>query len=1222
MKNITILVVLVLAMLIMQQANAQFMVNISGPTTACQDEMVTLTANVTGSTGPFTYQWSTGHNTQTIMTPAIAQTIGVTVTSADTLYGGTQNATSTLMVNMKPMINITASATTINSGETSTITVMGAQTYIWNTGQTTSNISVSPITSTVYTVTATGSTGCTNTAQQLITVNGGGSTMTVTSSALQPTICMGAQAEFQVMASGGKPPYSYLWDFGDGTTSTIQYANHMYSMPGTYTAIVTVSDSSGSKTSQSVITVMPQVLVNLGPDQNLSMGDTIMLSAQTGNASYYWSTGQTTQNIYAVATATTSYKVTVTSYDGCTASDEVIITVGGQSGLIVSLIPSKQTLCEGEEVSFVPSISGGTPPYTYAWSDSSTSFSLITNPLTSMGVSVTVTDVNNKTGNSNVFVSVYPKPMLDLGPDATIQSGQSVTLSANAGTVYYWSTGQTTQTIVVFPTAPENIYEVTVTNPMGCTATDFIFIYTMQDTTVQTPCITSDVTICEGQTITLCAAETDVAGESYFWMQLDNNARQVSVTPTTTTTYDVEIIKDTTVITKSITVTVAPSPTVDLGPDIFDCSQSTFELTANTTALTYEWDNGATTKKIFVSPFDYGWYTVTVTDANGCTASDYITVSMGQGSPLWFDAFPDTMNPMQLNFFSESYMDTIVARFWDFGDGNASSLASPSHIYSKPGKYIITLSTKNTLGCTKSATQTVSVGNVACEASFFTTVDDATKTISLSNYSYGSIAKFFWNFGDGNASTVFNPTHKYNAAGSYDISLTVIDSIGTCIHTLTEKVTVGDIQCKAAFTYFIDSLKQEGSFKAKIEGAVTGIYWEFGDGTMSTDLNVTHTFANPGFYKVTLNVVDENTMCFDQQTQTIMVSSKGNDCVSDFNYLQDPATRTITVENLSKGTGLDQFIWDFGDGSVVTAASTEHTYTKSDYYMVCLTSISTGTGCKNTSCEEIKIGTDPKPCLSNFSYTVDSTTLTVALIDRSLGDITNWLWYLSETDTSHQQSAVVTFADSGYYGIRLNVSNPTSECSNDYFDVVRVGAKQVGLVAGFIFRIDSANSSKGVMPVEFKGASYGEASEAEWNFGDGTTNSTSIAPTHEYAPGDYEACLTLSNPTQGTSSTVCDSVHILVTGIQNQIEKKASLSCYPNPMHTSADIRFTIAEQSHVSIVLYDITGKKVQTLVNKEMNAGSFNTSINRNNLTAGVYYMQLKTDKNSLSQKLIILK
>lgn len=1032
-------------------------------------------------------------------------------------------------------------------------------------------------------------------------------------------VCMGDLITLTATPIGAPGPYTFVWSNGM-TTQTIPY---QAIMSETLTVTVTSPyDTTGLGANYSTfITVNPSPIFDFGNGYSIQTGDTLSLSGPPG-FTYLWSTGATNQVIHDVPTATTTYTLTVTNPQGCTASDDIIISIGTQGNFNVAISLSNPNVCEEDSVQLNTNVTGGTAPYTYKWNTGETTNTIWTTAVGYPGYQeflITITDNLGQETYSSINVNPSPKPIVFLGPDVTTPANNPYTLFVNSGTQFSWNTGETTQSIIIFPPIGSSTYKVTATNPMGCSASDMVIV-TGESIDTSSTCILTNTTICEGETITLCAAETEVANQYYYWQETSDETRQITISPQTSTIYNVFIMNSVDTTYKSITVTVVPKPIVNLGPDISDCSKSTFELIANG-GKTYLWSTGSTSNKIFVSPEDYGFYIVTAYNANGCSASDDITVMVGS-SPIWLENFTDSTNPLKINFYGEAYMDSTIGYSWDFGDGNTSATQSPSHIYAKPGAYTISLSVKNALGCSKFATRTIIVGNVECQAGFYTNIDNSTNTVTCTNYSTGNISNYFWNFGDGNASTLISPTYKYNKSGVYTIALTVINNTGTCINKKTETITVGALKCQADFTFFVDSLKQEGTFKAKLSGNSTAIYWEFGDGSMSTEMDVTHKFANAGFYKVTLSTVDASNMCFDQKSQVVLISNKINDCKSDFTYMQEPTSKTITLDNLSMGTNLNQFTWDLGDGTITNTENTSHTYSKSKFYTICLTSKSSTTGCKNTSCETIKIGEDPKPCLSKFAYTVDSTNREVALMDLSFGDITNWVWKLTDTDTSHQQSAIYTFPDSGYYKVKLTVSNTTTGCSNDYVDVIRVGAKQVGLKAGFIFKIDTSNASKGVFPVEFKGASYGESSESEWDFGDGSSNSTTIAPTHEYTEGDYLACLTLSNPTQGTKSTSCDSIHVnSSTNIKKQNIANFSLSCSPNPIKTNGIITFTIDEKTPVSISLYNITGSKVSTIFNKEMISGTHSTIFNKNNLPAGVYFVKLKTNKQTISQKLILL-
>ncbi len=154
-------------------------------------------------------------------------------------------------------------------------------------------------------------------------------------------------------------------------------------------------------------------------------------------ATYLWSTGATTQTI--VVNSAGTYSVQVTQ-GGCTGNDAINITVNPSP--VVNLGPDA-TICAGSSIT----LDAGNAGATYLWSTGATTQTILVNTAGTYSVQVTQ---GGCTGNDAINIAVNPLPVVNLGPDATICAGSSITLDAgNLGATYLWSTGATTQTIVV-----------------------------------------------------------------------------------------------------------------------------------------------------------------------------------------------------------------------------------------------------------------------------------------------------------------------------------------------------------------------------------------------------------------------------------------------------------------------------------------------------------------------------------------------------------------------------------------------------------------------------------------------------------------------------------------------------------------------------------------------------------------------------------------------------
>ncbi len=427
----------------------------------CNGGSTTLTAS-----GGGTYLWSTGAVTSQItVTPTTNTGYTVTVTS-------TQGCTSTAfrLVTVSPLPQFTVSGTNIICrNQSTTLTASGNFSYLWSNGATTSSITVSPLVTTTYTVTATDVNGCSATASRQVTVN----QLPNVSIVGDNKICIGTNTT--LTASGGS---SYLWNTGQTTTAiTVNpVVNTTYR--------VTATDGNGCTGTASVlVTVDPLPTIQVVGDNTICRGESTTLTA-SGAVSYVWSPGnQTTASITVSPQVTTTYTVTGTDANGCINTGTRTVTVNPLPTVSIAGTP---TVCEGG--STLLTASGGV---TYLWNTGQTTAAITAVPPANTTYRVTATDINGCTATASVLVTVNPNPIAVITGDLTICAGEATTLTASGGGTYLWSTNATTAAITVSPLVDQT-YTVTVTSTNGCTDSASATVTVDTDTLV---CTTQDITV-------------------------------------------------------------------------------------------------------------------------------------------------------------------------------------------------------------------------------------------------------------------------------------------------------------------------------------------------------------------------------------------------------------------------------------------------------------------------------------------------------------------------------------------------------------------------------------------------------------------------------------------------------------------------------------------------------------------------------------------------------
>jgi hypothetical protein len=350
-----------------------------------------------------------------------------------------------------------------------------------------------------------------------------------------------------------------------------------------------------------VATVNPLPTVNVGNDTTLCPSSTLTLDAGNSGSTYAWN-DLTTNQTNTVSTAGL-YSVTVTNAAGCAKADSIQVDVA--SPIVVDL-GADTTQCAGTIV-----LDAGNATLSHLWSDATTTQTLTAS--TSGSYSVKVTDAFGCNAFDTVLVTIHSNPIVDLGADTT-QCAGTVTLNAgNTGVGYLWNDASSAQTLIASNTGT---YSVVVTDANGCKGTDTVDVTIHSLPIVQ---LGADTAQCAG-TVLLDAGNT---GASYVW----NDATTAqTLTASVTGTYAVEVTDGNGCkASDSILVSIYANPVVNLGADTSSCG-GTVTLDAGNAGANYLWNNATTLQQLNATVS--GTYSVLVTTANGCKASDTVVVTI------------------------------------------------------------------------------------------------------------------------------------------------------------------------------------------------------------------------------------------------------------------------------------------------------------------------------------------------------------------------------------------------------------------------------------------------------------------------------------------------------------------------------------------------------------------------------------------------------------------
>ncbi len=555
--------------------------------------------------------------------------------------------------------------------------------------------------------------------------------------------------------------------------------------------------------------------------------------------------------------------------------------------------------------------------------------------------------------------------------------------------------------------------------------------------------------------------------------------------------------------------------------DTFDCTGTNFNVSftnsSDVGSMSFEWDfgNGETFSGPFPPPIAYdqsGSYTVTVVgtdNMSGCSNTyvleDYINV----GYPMDFSYTPESgCEDLTVTFTDESIFpaDNVI---WDFGDGNMSTAANPTHIYTEPGCYTV-MFTRYVDGCVSSefASNCIFVFE---EPDVWYTNDNliGCDLPHVVNFTGGSFVAdtWSWDFGDGNTSNLQNPTHFYTTFGEFPVVLTVTSPNGCSNDTLINTIIVEELQANIVNSNFEGCAPLEVTLEDNSTSItpITSWEWEIVDGAniySSTDEMPTFSIADTGVYTITLIVTNTlgctDTATFDGAVQVGFPP--------EVNFVASPTETCIEIPiqftDLTLGD-VDEWFWDFGNGEFSVEQNPEYFYTDTGYYDISLIVINNG--CVNTiSFDDYIHVMSPVASFEviNFCEEPDLRSFINTAIDA---DSVFWDFGVvgSTTDTTSVYSPQFTFPGPGIYIVSQTVFNAETGCDHTTTAEVQITYPQA---------IFGVNPSTGCAPLTINLIDQSiDAIAWEWSSPNGNISNPNIAnPTIIfYGPGTYTENITL-----------------------------------------------------------------------------------------------------------------
>jgi hypothetical protein len=764
-----------------------FPVQIDAPSIACLNQNVDLTA-----LGGTSYLWSNPSgsivsNQATLsistVTPQSAGTYTVTVTG---IAGCTNTATTTLNLGQATATIIAPNSFCFN--DTLHLTATGGSSYLWSGPAGFSSTLPNPIIynttqfdAGTYGVTVTGTGGCTAMAEQIITLSNVNATASNSSPVCEPN-------SFQLFATGG---VSYAWSDTHGYTSSDQnpiITDTYMNLSDFYT--VTVTNANGcTRTASTMVTVngINAIVTNNSP---VCTGQTVQLSANNG-VSYNWSGADgfvsnlpnPTINNVTIANAGI-YTVTITGINGCSTTQTTTVVISQPN---ITLTANNNTLCVGKNLSITAS--GG---QSYNWTlPNNTTYNQ--DNLTINNVLLTDAGVYNVTATDSIGCTATESIIINVTNFATTATNNSplcientLQLNATGGVLYSWqgannfTSTEQNPIINAVNTANAGTYTVTVTNSNGC-------ITSTTTTVTINQAVASASTInpaCLGNDLLLMAN----GGVSYSWAGSNgfSSAQQNPIISNTTAlqtgTYTVTVTNaNSCTATASTTANIPALLQATIVSQNVNCfsannGQATANANGGTGSVAFLWSEGSTTNSI--NQLLPNTYTLTVTDANNCTATTQTQIT--QPVPINININPTNAtcfgNTGSLSVTSTNGVSPYVYA-WN------NSLPPDSVLQNiAPNNYTLTVTDAN--GCTQTAqTQITQPSPIAITANTTNVLCFGELTGQIAANATGGTGVFSYQWSNGGSiSSALNNI----AAGAY--TLTVTDT-NQCTATATYNIT-------------------------------------------------------------------------------------------------------------------------------------------------------------------------------------------------------------------------------------------------------------------------------------------------------------------------------------------------------------------------------------------------------------------------------------------------
>ena len=524
---------------------------------------------------------------------------------------------------------------------------------------------------------------------------------------------------------------------------------------------------------------------------------------------------------------------------------------------------------------------------------------------------------------------------------------------------------------------------------------------------------------------------------------------------------------------------------------------------------------------------DSGNYNVTlITFGNYCSDTLTKSILIDSTPNIYANFESDIQNscdtPSSINFTNSSKNGHIYA--WDFGDGNSITQQNPIHIYTEPGFYTVQLTIQDTnTNCYDTKTRFEYIKISRPFQPFLEHINcDSINQISLQDTN-SHANSYLWQMGDGSIYNIPNITHKYSIDSIFNIQLNVTDTLTNCVSNQSISYNTKEINIDIStdsVACFNDSV-QMMAFHENTDS----FFWTIDDiNSLDSSLNFNYKFQSIGTHSIILR--GSNKYCTLSDTTFINILGAKAQFNLDLNC-NEPTTITF-IDSSQESTSQ---IWYFGDGDSSNLKQPIHSYETEGVYQVTLISSNDINSCIDSYTDSIAVSIPVADFSAEVTGNICFSSDSIKFIDHS-NVAQSWSWNFGNGQTSQQKNPSATFNDTGSFDIQLVIT--TNGICND--TILKENFIQVdGPISNFKYTRD-CNQPK---VIHFKDTSK-LATTYLWNFGDENT-STEKSPTHTYQEkGKYAVSLTASNAI--CAHTFIDT--IIITQVSAEAQVDDSTVCF------------------------------------------------------------------------------